>query len=233
MKRFSNFRTGLFITFGLILITFSVLLWALLGSAKSCSDKAALLWPGCLMQAHENLAGGLLAASGALFAAWWAGTIVRAQIDQDRQYRREDQLQQLQSRYRELSIFYIWLYKLSERFFRGVNPENDFSSAAVLQELFRAGELPEPRLPAEFSHLVSRFAALRFLNQTLRDGGIESDTRRQIGSDTHFIFQKLLEETTEIQNQLVAIEKQLCDLGSPPERKTITLVGERDETEVG
>jgi hypothetical protein len=41
-------------------------------------------WLGCAMAEHENLAGGLIAAGGALFAGWLAWSAVREQIDLER-----------------------------------------------------------------------------------------------------------------------------------------------------
>ena len=38
-------------------------------------------WVGCMMAEHENLAGGLIGASGALFAGWLAWSAVREQIN--------------------------------------------------------------------------------------------------------------------------------------------------------
>lgn len=44
-------------------------------------------WLGCAMAAHENLAGGLIGAAGALFAAWIAFTTVQGQIEEGRAQR--------------------------------------------------------------------------------------------------------------------------------------------------
>jgi hypothetical protein len=40
-------------------------------------------WLGCAMAMHENLAGGLVGAAGALFAAWIAFTAVQRQIEEE------------------------------------------------------------------------------------------------------------------------------------------------------
>lgn len=40
-------------------------------------------WLGCAMAAHENLAGGLIGAAGALFAAWIAFTTVQRQMEEE------------------------------------------------------------------------------------------------------------------------------------------------------
>jgi hypothetical protein len=44
-------------------------------------------WLGCAMAAHENLAGGLIGAAGALFAAWVAFTTVQRQMDEEKAQR--------------------------------------------------------------------------------------------------------------------------------------------------
>jgi len=49
-------------------------------------------WAGCVMAAHENLAGGLIAGFLALFAAWWAATVLYEQM------RREDEKRQIELR---------------------------------------------------------------------------------------------------------------------------------------
>lgn len=50
-----------------------------------CALQLPLKWLGCVMAAHENLAGGLIAAGGALLAAWWAGAAVWQQIEDTRE----------------------------------------------------------------------------------------------------------------------------------------------------
>jgi hypothetical protein len=77
-----------------IILTFIVLALALaqMGvtqEARLCAPsgfwKAQFLkWIGCMMAEHENLAGGLIAAGGALFAGWLAWSAVREQIDLER-----------------------------------------------------------------------------------------------------------------------------------------------------
>ena len=69
-----------------------MLAWAEAGSPDDLRCKVSLwLWFGCAAAKHENLAGGLLGAGGALFAAWLAWTAVQRQIDAERQLAREEQ----------------------------------------------------------------------------------------------------------------------------------------------
>jgi hypothetical protein len=57
--------------------------WAPVGSKGDLPAQCVLQFPkwfGCVLSNHENLAGGLIAAGGALFAAWWAATVIFAQM---------------------------------------------------------------------------------------------------------------------------------------------------------
>lgn len=95
-----------------------MLAWAEAGSSDDARCKVSVwLWFGCAAAKHENLAGGLLGAGGALFAAWLAWTAVQRQIEAERQLAREeedanleavtDRLGEFLEIYRE--IFYILL----------------------------------------------------------------------------------------------------------------------------
>lgn len=76
----------------LVLLTVIVVALALAQSgipeAKRCASSIWKIqlpkWVGCMMAAHENLAGGLIGAGGALFAGWLAWSAVREQIDLER-----------------------------------------------------------------------------------------------------------------------------------------------------
>lgn len=47
------------------------------------------MWLGCAMAAHENLAGGIIATAGALFAAWLAYSALQDQIGMARRNEQE------------------------------------------------------------------------------------------------------------------------------------------------
>jgi hypothetical protein len=70
-----------------VLIAFIVAILALAQSGisdhtKLCSPSLAKIkWIGCTIATHEGLAGGLIAASGALFAAWLAWCAIMKQIE--------------------------------------------------------------------------------------------------------------------------------------------------------
>ena len=73
--------------FGLPLFTFSVLALAQWGSGSSCHWQFPK-WFGCVLDAHDSLAAGLIGAAMALFAAWIAWTAVQRQLEeQQRQVR--------------------------------------------------------------------------------------------------------------------------------------------------
>jgi hypothetical protein len=58
-------------------------------------------WPkyiGCTMAAHEGLAGGLLGAAGALFAAWLAFDAIQEQLAAEREHREQQQAEAKQHR---------------------------------------------------------------------------------------------------------------------------------------
>jgi hypothetical protein len=79
-------RVALFVLFVIALLAgiVGVLLWAQLGTTettKSCAAIPLHLWIGCAMAAHENLAGGLIGAAGALIAGLLAWRGLRDQID--------------------------------------------------------------------------------------------------------------------------------------------------------
>ena len=69
------------------------ILWAedasmIASTEKQCSYKFPM-WFGCVLANHETLAGSLIAAGGALFAAWIAWRAVRNQIQADRDIARK------------------------------------------------------------------------------------------------------------------------------------------------
>jgi hypothetical protein len=66
--------------------------------AKRCAPSIWLSqWPkyiGCAAAAHEGLAGGLVGAAGALFAAWLAFDAIQEQLGQERERAREERQRQ-------------------------------------------------------------------------------------------------------------------------------------------
>jgi hypothetical protein len=70
--------------FGLPLFTFLVLALAQWGSGSSCHWQFPK-WFGCVLEAHNSLAAGLIGAAGALFAAWIAWTAVQRQLEVQQQ----------------------------------------------------------------------------------------------------------------------------------------------------
>jgi hypothetical protein len=78
--------------FGLLLFMYFVLAIAQAGGASSC-HWAFPKWFGCVLSAHEALAGGLIGAAGALSAAWIAWTAVQAQISAERERMMADRIE--------------------------------------------------------------------------------------------------------------------------------------------
>ena len=80
--------SGIIIGLGLIALAVGILVFAdataIPDEAKRCAPSVwQSQWPrylGCTMTAHEGLAGGLIAAAGALFAAWLAFDAIQEQI---------------------------------------------------------------------------------------------------------------------------------------------------------
>ena len=70
--------------FGLPFFVFLPLALAQAGSGSSC-HWAFPKWFGCVLAAHESLAGGLIGLAGVLVAAWMAWHAVQQQINSDRE----------------------------------------------------------------------------------------------------------------------------------------------------
>jgi hypothetical protein len=80
------------LVFGLFLFVYSVLALVQAGGGSSC-HWAFPKWFGCVLSAHETLAGGLIGASGALIAAWIAWGAIQAQINAERERTMADRLE--------------------------------------------------------------------------------------------------------------------------------------------
>jgi hypothetical protein len=70
--------------FGLPILVFLVLALVQAGSGSSCRW-AFPKWFGCVLAAHESLAGGLIGLAGVLLGAWVAWSAVQQQISADRE----------------------------------------------------------------------------------------------------------------------------------------------------
>jgi hypothetical protein len=90
-SRSKSIIVGALLGLSLVGLTLCILGLALAGSrntARLCAPSIFEMqlpkWIGCAMATHEGLAGGLIAASGALFAAWLAWHAIMLQIDSDK-----------------------------------------------------------------------------------------------------------------------------------------------------
>jgi hypothetical protein len=77
---------------GLPVFIYSTLALAQVGHGASC-HWAFPKWFGCVLSAHEGLAGGLIGASGALIAAWIAWSAVQQQINAERERATADRVE--------------------------------------------------------------------------------------------------------------------------------------------
>lgn len=86
-----NSRIGPFLLAGLWSVIFIYLVLALAeaGGLAAC-HWAFPRWFGCVLYVHESLAAGLIAAAGALTAAWIAWTAVQQQINAEKERRTAD-----------------------------------------------------------------------------------------------------------------------------------------------
>lgn len=81
-----SFRIGQLLPLALCFVVFVYLILALaeVGGAAGC-HWAFSRWFGCVLYVHETLAAGLIAAAGALIAAWVAWTAVQQQINAEKE----------------------------------------------------------------------------------------------------------------------------------------------------
>lgn len=92
-RKIGSYFFGALLASVLMAIVLGVLVLAqagLSGGEKFCGKFGGAAWVGCLLRSFENLSGGLIAAGGAIFAAWYAGLFIRWQVDQTSFFRRED-----------------------------------------------------------------------------------------------------------------------------------------------
>jgi hypothetical protein len=104
-------------------------------------------WIGCVFGRHESLAGGLIAAAGALFAAWLVWSGIRQQLDESRRARTDALLQGLRWREQELLRNVRGLMHTREyvarlsRAFENAEADDGTNFADRLRKLERAGDL--------------------------------------------------------------------------------------------
>ncbi len=104
-------------------------------------------WIGCVVSRHENLAGGLVAAAGMIFAAWLVWTGIRDQLEDSRRGRLEAKLQGLRWREQELVRHLRGLLHSRDyvgrlsRAFEGADRDGASSFMERLLRLEKAGDL--------------------------------------------------------------------------------------------
>jgi uncharacterized membrane protein len=95
------------IVIGLLLIAIVVLLLTYADAfdvgehVGKCASSQWWAYLGCAMSVHEGLAGGLVGAAGALFAAWLAYTAIQEQIAEEKKVREQQQRDEDKRRVRQ------------------------------------------------------------------------------------------------------------------------------------
>ena len=131
----------------IVIVIVLVLMWAHAGTNESpkCAEVGGWPWLGCLMAARENLAGGLIGAGGALFAAWLAWRALREQIRSERARHRDNEIRIKTQKISEISAEISTLEQTKEYVekafdaFRAVKRDEYLST---LMNLYREGGLP-------------------------------------------------------------------------------------------
>jgi hypothetical protein len=78
-------RMRLLVGLGIVLLISAIMASAVWGGPNTdCASAPWYRMPGCAVAVYESLAGGLIAAGGALFAGWLAWSAVREQVEIER-----------------------------------------------------------------------------------------------------------------------------------------------------
>ena len=148
------------ILFALIfVVVYAVLAAADLGmesvTQSSCAAKFPK-WLGCVLANHENLAGGLIGGSGALFGAWLAWSAVREQIEGEGQRQRAARNTQLMWDIRSAKSEIASLEAFGKRFadliasFEGQPQPGEsvpWPQARAFYRVYVLGEMNSPTMP--------------------------------------------------------------------------------------
>ena len=102
MKPLNRKQQGLVLGLCLFLGIMGILALTHLAMPEPRCTRAFPRWIGCVFGRHESLAGGLIAAAGAVFAAWLVWSGIRQQLDESRRARNEAQVQGLRWREQEM-----------------------------------------------------------------------------------------------------------------------------------
>jgi hypothetical protein len=98
-----------------------------------CANKWPM-WIGCTMAAHENLAGGLIAAAGALFAAWVAWVAIGRKIQETLRHAEQSRRDNAE---RALTRYGIAILDVMDRYTQVFHPQDEKEVLARL-DAFRA-----------------------------------------------------------------------------------------------
>jgi len=198
-----------------------VIVLILLVANDGASDPCALRYPrqiGCIIDAHEGLAGGLFGAAGGIFAGWLA---YRATNDQVRQARREALLarravvlDQIETQVRELDLLRTagaYLLHMAKSF-PDENAKSGFVSVLLsLRE--RAGDtmsFSAVRAPVYGAQIQTQVAHLQELAKSLSNQlQRKVSTIAVMGSDNEAAVREVVEGMRKLAGQIkVTIEQR-------------------------
>jgi hypothetical protein len=147
MGRLNRKQQGLLLAVCLFLGIIGILALTHVAMPEPRCVRAFPRWIGCVMGRHESLAGGLIAAAGAIFAAWLVWSALRQQLEESGRARIDAQVQALRWREQELVRNIRGLRHTGEyvgrlsRAFANVETDEGGSFAERLRRLERSGDL--------------------------------------------------------------------------------------------
>jgi hypothetical protein len=165
----------IFLIFTLLIFVFLFLAAAQAGGANSC-HWAFPKWFGCVMATHENLSGGLIAASGALIAAWLAWNAVQDQInaERDRAMADRNEVEHLLAEdLPEYAEAMAAAWRLLEDLSHHSNPDKDRVQRVREATGFMASRLSRPEHIASYRAMVDVLGWDRRRRYTALSNGLE------------------------------------------------------------
>jgi hypothetical protein len=182
---------------------------------------------GCVLATHEELAGGLIGAGGALFAAWWAASYIREQIAIERQKlassdreRRIEQARRIETDRNELARQINALTQARSEaarvvaLFAGLDKGRADSFIGPLLRSRVAGELYVRIISNDLLGLevVDCVNAMNSIATALRDQHLGAETRGDLAKATQRRVQDLEDLARVIAEQLDSIGRQQREL---------------------
>ena len=181
-------------------------------------------WLGCAMAKHEGLAGGLIAAAGALYAGYMAWSAVREQIDVDRSILQQARLSraedELEKREKELDAIRraVSFHKPYVTAFSELQPALDARALALIK-LGENGTLSRnyyDELPRYYERVSGPVEQLRriykkFTEDTAHQMTDLAGERRRVDGPAHLAAEYLLEGIESLRSTEVPAAKRVAD----------------------